>query len=74
MEVHFKPDTLAEVHRVAAENSSNADDYVQKLVESYIDHDARFRAKVREGLAAADRGELIDHGEVGKLLDDWFPG
>jgi predicted transcriptional regulator len=74
MEVHFKPETLAEVNRVAAENRSNADEYVQKLVESYIRHDEWFRARVREGVASADGGELLDHEEVGKLIDSWFPG
>jgi predicted transcriptional regulator len=74
MEVRFKPDTLAEVNRIAAENGSNADEYVQKLVESYIAHDAWFRARVREGIAAAGLGELIEHEEVGKLIDRWFPG
>jgi predicted transcriptional regulator len=30
--------------------------------------------EVDKGLAAADRGELIDHEDVGKLIDRRYPG
>ncbi len=73
MEVHFKPDIEAAIVRVAAKNRSNADEYVQQLVEAYLDHDAWFREKVREGMAAADRGDLIDHEDVLKQINSWFP-
>jgi predicted transcriptional regulator len=73
MEVHFKPETEAAINRVAANNQSNADEYVQQLVEAYLDHDSWFREKVREGIAAADRGDLIEHEDVRKLIDSWFP-
>jgi predicted transcriptional regulator len=29
---------------------------------------------VDEGLAAADRGELVEHEEVGKLIDGRYAG
>jgi hypothetical protein len=45
MEVHFSPDLETKVNRVAAENRSGADEYVQQLVEHYIDHDAWFRQR-----------------------------
>ena len=73
MEVHFKPDIEAAIVRVAAKNRSNVDEYVQQLVEAYLDHDAWFREKVGEGIAAADRGDLIDHEDVFKQINSWFP-
>jgi len=33
-----------------------------------VDYDAWFGRQVDEGLAAADRGELIDHEEIVKLI------
>jgi hypothetical protein len=43
MEVHFTQELQPKLVRVAAENRSGADEYVQQLVESYLDHDAWFR-------------------------------
>ena len=33
-----------------------------------------FLREVDKGLAAADRGELVDHGEVRKMIDERYPG
>ena len=43
MEVHFTPELQAKLDRIAAENRREADEYVQQLVETYLDHDAWFR-------------------------------
>ena len=72
MEVHFSPELQAKVESVAAANRSGADEYVQQLVESHVDHDAWFRQKVSEGLAQLDRGEFLTHEEVGACLQKKF--
>ena len=69
MEVHFTPELQAKLDRVAAENSSGADEYVQQLVEQYLDHDAWFRQRVRKGLDQLDRGEFLTHEEVGAHIE-----
>ena len=56
MEVRLTPELQAKVERVAAENRSNANEYVQQLVEHYLDHDVWFRQKVTASLAQLDRG------------------
>jgi len=58
MEVHFKPELQAKVDRVAAENRSGADDYVQQLVENYLD-DAWFRKKVTGSLGGLTLVSLL---------------
>jgi len=68
MEVHFKPELQEKVERVAAENRSGADEYVQQLVENYVDHDAWFRQKVTASLGKLDRGEFLTHEDVGERL------
>ena len=72
MEVHFTPELHAKLDRVAAENSSGADEYVQQLVEQYLDHDAWFRQRVRKGLDQLDRGEFLTHEEVGARIEQMF--
>jgi len=65
MEVHFAPELQAKLDRVAADHSGNAAEYVQQLVEHYIDHDVWLRQKVEKSLERLDRGEFLTHEEVG---------
>lgn len=51
MEVHFTPELQAKLDRVAADVASGADEYVQQLVEHYLDRDLWFRQKVTTSLA-----------------------
>ena len=73
MEVHFNPELQEKLTRVAAENRRNADDYVQQLVESYLDHDAWFRQKVTASLRQLNRGEFLSHDDVGAEIEKMFP-
>lgn len=72
MEVHFSPDLQTKLNRVAAENSSDTDGYVQQLVEHYLDHDAWFRQNVKKGLEQLDRGEYLTHEAVGERIERMF--
>jgi predicted transcriptional regulator len=72
MKVHFTPELQAKLNRVAAENNSAADEYVQQLVEHYVDHDAWFRQQVQKGLDQLDRGEFLTHEEVGTRIEKMF--
>jgi len=72
MEVHLSPELQAKVERTAAENKSGAEEYVQQLVEHYVDHDAWFRQQVTKGLEQLDRGEFLTHEDVGARIDQMF--
>jgi predicted transcriptional regulator len=72
MEVHFTPELQAKLNRVAAENRRAADDYVQQLVENYLDYDAWFRQKVTASVDRLDHGEFLTHEEVGSRLEKTF--
>lgn len=74
MEVNLNPDLQARLTRLAADRGSDAGTLVQEAVERLVDHDEWFLREVREGLAAADRGELIDHEDVRKLIDSRYRG
>jgi RHH-type rel operon transcriptional repressor/antitoxin RelB len=72
MEVNLDPGLQARLTRLAADRGSDAGALVQEAVERLVDHDEWFLREVREGLAAADRGELIDHDAVGELIDSRY--
>ena len=72
MEVHFAPELQARIDRVAADIPSGVDQYVQELVEHYLDHDIWFRQKVKSSLDRLDSGELFTREEVGERLEKMF--
>jgi predicted transcriptional regulator len=72
MEVHFSPDLQAKLDRVAAENSSDADGYVQQLVKCYVDHDVWFREQVKEATEQLNRGEFVTDEEMCVRIQQMF--
>ena len=67
-------DLQAKLVRLAAERGQDAQALVQEAIEKLVDYDEWFLREVESGLAAADRGELIDHDEIGKLINRRYPG
>jgi predicted transcriptional regulator len=39
-----------------------------------VDYDEWFLREVEKGLAAADRGEFMEHDDISKLIDSRYPG
>jgi predicted transcriptional regulator len=74
MEVDFTPDLEAKLTRLAAEQGRDAKVLVREAVERFVKYDEWFVREVEKGLAAADRGEFIEHEEIGKLIDRRYPG
>ncbi len=69
MEVHLKPELQERVDRAARENNSGPAEYVQQLVEHYVDHDVWFREQVKTALHQLDRGEFLTHKEMGVRIE-----
>ena len=65
MEVKLNPELQAKLASIAAENNSGAEEFVQHLVEHYMDRDAWFRQKVRTGLDHLAHGDFVTHEEIG---------
>jgi hypothetical protein len=55
VEVHLKPEFQARVDPAAKENNSGPAEYVQQLVEHYVDHDVWFREQVKKPYRAFAR-------------------
>jgi predicted transcriptional regulator len=72
MEVNLSPELQAKLARIAAENNSGAEEYIRQLIQHYVDHDAWFRRKVKQGLSQLDHGEFATHEEIGARIDQMF--
>ena len=59
---------------MAAGQGRDAEALVQEAVERLVDYDEWFLQEVENGLAAADRGEFIEHEDVRKMVDSRYPG
>ena len=74
MEVNIGPDLQAKLARLASERGKDPQALVQEAIERFVNYDEWFLRQVERGLAAADRGEFIDHEDIGKLIDRRCPG
>ncbi|MEO5922384.1 MAG: hypothetical protein ABIR70_01010 [Bryobacteraceae bacterium] len=68
MEVRFSPDQQAQLAQFANKTGRDQEQIVREAVEQVL-NDARFVEAVNRGLASLDRGEFIEHEEVGVRLE-----
>jgi len=68
MEVRLHPEKEAQLAQIAAQRGLGPDELVQQVLSRYLEDDRHFVEAVNAGLAAADRGDFVEHGEVGKKL------
>ena len=73
MEVQFTSDQQAQLTRMAAEQGRAAKPLVQEAVERLLNYDDWFWREVDKGLAAADRGEFVEHDDIRKMIDSRYP-
>ena len=71
MEVHFTPEQEAQLGQIATHGGTDAERLVKDAALRLLEEDARFHAAVREGIAAADRGEFASDEEVEQVLKRW---
>ena len=69
MEVHFPPDKEARLRECAIRAGKNAEQVVEEAVDRLLDFEPRFLDAVEEGRASARRGELLEHDEVVKRIE-----
>jgi predicted transcriptional regulator len=68
MEVRLQPDKDAQLAEIAAQRGLRTDELVRQVLSRYLEDDTHFIEAVNLGLAAADRGDFVEHEEVGKKL------
>ena len=69
MELHFTPEQEARLAQIATSAGTDAERLVKDAALRLLQEDARFRAVVREGIAQADQGELIDEAEMDSRIE-----
>ena len=67
--MNIGPDLQAKLARLATQRGRDTQALVEEAIERFVDYDEWFLREVEKGLAAADRGELIDHEEIGTLIN-----
>jgi predicted transcriptional regulator len=70
MEIPLTPALQAKLSRLAMQQGRPTEALVVEAVERLVNYDEWFLREVQKGLAAADRGEFIDHSEVRKLINE----
>lgn len=68
MEIRLQPDKEAQLAQIAAQRGLGPDELAQQVLSRYLEDDRRFIEAVNIGLAAAHRGDFVEHEEVGKKL------
>jgi predicted transcriptional regulator len=69
MELHLSPELQAKVDRIAAQEGRDAQSLVQEAVERLVGYDEWFLREVEKGLSQIERGEVLEHEEVGSRLE-----
>ena len=69
MEVNLSPELQAKLERVAEQQGRNTESIVREAVERLLGYDEWFVREVEKGLAQIERGEVLDHKDVGIRLE-----
>ena len=70
MEVRLQPEKEAQLAQIAAQRGLHPDELARQVLSRYLEDDTHFVEAVNLGLAAAERGEFVEHEEVGKKLKE----
>jgi len=74
MEIPLNPDLQTKLNRLAAQQGRPTEALVAEAVERMVNYDEWFLGEVQKGIAAADHGDLIDHDEVRKIINERYSG
>ncbi|MGA2903843.1 MAG: hypothetical protein ABSD98_08425 [Candidatus Korobacteraceae bacterium] len=68
MEVHLTAEQAARLDQLAGKKGQPVEKLAQQVLVQYLDHEANFVEAVERGFASLDRGEYVDHQEVGERI------
>jgi len=74
MEISLAPDLQAKLARLAAQQGRASEALVVEAVERMVNYDEWFLREVNKGIEDADRGRLVEHADVKKMIDQRYPG
>jgi predicted transcriptional regulator len=68
MELRLQPEKEAQLAQIAAQKGLDPDELARQVLSRYLEDDTHFIEAVNIGLSAAERGDFVEHEEVGKKL------
>ena len=74
MDVPLNPELQAKIRRLAAQQGRASEALIVEAVEHMVNYDEWFLREVNKGLEASERGEMHEHAEVSKMIDQRYPG
>ncbi len=72
MEVKLTPELEAKLDSIAAQQGRDAQSLVKEAVERLVGYDEWFVREVEKGLEQIERGEVLEHEEVGLRIKGMF--
>ena len=73
MEVQFTPDQQDKLSSMAAAQGCAPEALVKEAVNRLFGYDEWFLQEIGKGLAAADRGEFVEHHDIHRMIESRFP-
>ena len=70
--MNLSPELQARLKQVAEQQGRDAESLVNEAVERLLRYDEWFVDQVEKGLAQVERGEVLDHEEVGNRLEKFL--
>ena len=70
MQIPLQPEKEAQPAPIAPRRGLKTDELGQQVLRRHLEDDSRFVEAVNPGLAAADRGDSVEHETVGKKLKE----
>jgi predicted transcriptional regulator len=65
------PEKVAQLDSIAKAMDRDRSYLLNEAVETYLSEQRRFVAMIEEGIVASRKGELIDHEDVGRMIESW---
>ncbi len=70
--MNLSPELQARLKQAAEQQGRDAESLVNEAVERLLRYDEWFVDQVEKGLAQVERGEMLDHEEVGNRLEKFL--
>ncbi len=74
MEVRLTSDLQTKLAQLAAQQGRDSEAMVVEAVERMVNYDQWFVREVEKGIASANKGELVEHEDVRRMIDSRYPG
>jgi len=74
MDLRLPPELETRLERAAAARDCDSTALATEAIARFLDYDEWFLREVEKGLAAANRGEFVEHEAIRALIESRYPG